>query len=89
MIKNCKIVSSNDCTTVVRFGDIEVQLPSIGRNVGYVNVEYANGKYRVVPATETPVKDVASTPKKNKKTPIEIEDKVIADENVEASEIIE
>lgn len=48
MIKECNVLINNELVTVVRFGDIDVQLPSIHRNAETVRVQYADGHYRVV-----------------------------------------
>ncbi len=48
MIKKCKVIINNEAVTVIRFGNIEVQIPSIHKKADYVNVLYENGKYKIV-----------------------------------------
>ena len=48
MVKQCRVLLHNDLVTVVRFGEKNVQLPSIGKGVDEVYVAYENGKYFVV-----------------------------------------
>lgn len=62
MIKECIVTLNNDAVTVVKYGDVDVQLPAIHREAKSIFVNYENGKYFVVdkdykskcaPATET------------------------------------
>lgn len=75
MIKECNVLINNDLVTVIRFGDIDVQLPSIHRNAKTVRVQYANGHYRVVSddykGPEQEAIPVKSKRKSSKKTTIE------------------
>lgn len=75
MIKECNVLINNELVTVVRFGDIDVQLPSIHRNAETVRVQYADGHYRVVSDDyKEPEQDVIpmkSKKKSPKKTTIE------------------
>ena len=48
MIRKCPIIINNAAVTVVRFDDVEVQLPAIHRNATEVNVRFDSGKYTVV-----------------------------------------
>ena len=48
MTKVCKVLLSNEAVTVVRFGDIDVQLPPIRTDEKEVLVEHEGGKYRIV-----------------------------------------
>ena len=48
MIKDCNVLINNDVVTVVRFNDVDVQLPSIHRSAKTVRVCYTNGRYSVV-----------------------------------------
>ena len=48
MIKYCRVLLNNSAVTVVRYGDIDVQLPPIGKHADLVAVKYENGKYEVV-----------------------------------------
>lgn len=51
MVKECTVLMTNDIVTVVRFGNIDVQLPSIKKNTKIVRVANENGKYFVVDET--------------------------------------
>lgn len=85
MIKECNVLINNELVTVVRFGDIDVQLPSIHRNAETVRVQYADGHYRVVSddykEPEQDVIPVKSKRKSSKKTTIE-KDAKIAEETI-------
>lgn len=48
MIKECPIVINNDVVTVVKYGDVEVQFPSIHKSVAKVFVNNENGKYSII-----------------------------------------
>ena len=52
MIKECEVKSNNDYCTVVKYGDIYVQLPSIKRDTNTVFVKYENDRYIVVDKPE-------------------------------------
>ncbi len=73
MIKECPVLLNNEAVTVVKYGDAEIQFPSIKKDAKKVNVKFDNGKYSIVddaakaepeikPADEEPVK--AKTKKK-------------------------
>lgn len=49
MIKDCIVKLNNDAVTVVAFGDVDIQFPSIHRDAKRVYVSFANGKYNIVP----------------------------------------
>lgn len=48
MIKECRVVMSNEYVTVVEFGNCNVQLPSIHSDAKKITVKKENGKYFVV-----------------------------------------
>ena len=48
MIKECQVILNNESVSVVKFGDIEVQLPPIGKDVKTVKVECEDGRYSIV-----------------------------------------
>lgn len=48
MVKECKVLINNEEVTVVKFGDTEVQFPSIKKNCSSVFVNFENGKYTIV-----------------------------------------
>lgn len=80
MIQECKIILNNEAVTVVQFGDIEVQFPSIRKNDKTIFVKYEDGNYSIVnkpPIVEKTVqtgkdnvaaKPAKTTRKRNKKT---------------------
>lgn len=49
MVKKCKVTINNEYVTVIKFGEIEVQLPAIHRKAAYLNIEYKNGIYKALP----------------------------------------
>lgn len=72
MVKDCIVKLNNDAVTVVAFGNIEIQFPSIHRKANHVRVLYVDRKYSIVSddyieQDKTPVKKR----KKTKKTTIE------------------
>lgn len=52
MIKECPVIFSNEYVTVVRFDNINVQLPSIQNNTKTVIVKKHDGKYTIVDTSE-------------------------------------
>ena len=52
MIKECPVIINNDAVTVVKFGDTDIQFPSIAKDIKKVNVKYDNGKYSIVDHAE-------------------------------------
>ena len=70
MIKKCKVIINNEAVTVVRFDNIEVQIPSIHKKADYVNVLYENGKYKIVDTNyeDNVITKNYNTKKDNKKT---------------------
>lgn len=48
MVKTCSVILNNDAVTVINYDGIEVQIPSIRRNVKTVKVLYKDNKYIVV-----------------------------------------
>lgn len=73
MTKLCPIILNNEAVTVIRFDDIEVQLPSIHKNVKSVYVKYDDGKYTIVENIEDEKEEVVISHKKRnqKKTTVE------------------
>lgn len=45
MVKQCNVILNNEAVTVVRFGDVSVQLPAIGMDAKQIWVAHENGKY--------------------------------------------
>lgn len=68
MTKECKVILNNSAVTVVKFGEIEVQLPSIQRDAKKVFVKFENDRYAVVDKLDEPE---VRTKKKSKKTIVE------------------
>lgn len=68
MTKECKVILNNSAVTVVKFGEIEVQLPPIQRNDKKVFVKFENDRYAVVDKLDEPE---VQTKKKSKKTIVE------------------
>jgi hypothetical protein len=52
MTKECKVILNNDAVTVVKFGEISIQFPSIHREVDTVFVKADNGRYSIVDKME-------------------------------------
>jgi len=48
MTKKCRVLINNDLVTVFKYDDIEVQVPSIGKEADFVNVVKENDRYKVV-----------------------------------------
>lgn len=68
MTKECKVILNNSAVTVVKFGEIEVQLPPIQRNAKKVFVKFENDRYAVVDKLD---ELEVQTKKKSKKTIVE------------------
>lgn len=61
MIQEVEVVLNNDVVTVVKFGDVFVQFPSIHRDAKTIYVKYKWGQYSIVedytPPEEEPVEN--------------------------------
>ena len=68
MTKECTVLLNNSAVTVVKFGEVEVQLPSIRRDAKKVFVKFENDRYAVVDKLDEPE---VQTKKKSKKTIVE------------------
>ena len=68
MTKECTVLLNNSAVTVVKFGEVEVQLPSIQRDAKKVFVKFENDRYAVVNKLDEPE---VQTKKKSKKTIVE------------------
>lgn len=68
MTKECTVLLNNSAVTVVKFGEIEVQLPPIQRDAKKVFVKFENDRYAVVDKLDEPE---VQTKKKSKKTIVE------------------
>lgn len=74
MTKLCPVILNNEAVTVVKFNNIEVQLPSIHKDVKNIYVKYDNDRYAIVENIEEYEKKevVISHKKRNqKKTTVE------------------
>jgi len=74
MVKECRVILNNDVLTVVRFDDIDIQFPSIGKDVETVFVKHENDRYTIVDEKEK--NDTVEKPKRKvskKKTTLELE----------------
>lgn len=70
MIKECQVILNNESVSVVKFGDIEVQLPPIGKDAKTVKVECEDGRYSII-KDEAVIKSKKKTwTTKHKKQPI-------------------
>jgi len=68
MTKECTVLLNNSAVTVVKFGEVEVQLPSIQRDAKKIFVKFENDIYAVVDKLDEPE---VQTKKKSKKTIVE------------------
>ena len=58
MIKECPVILNNEAVTVVKFGDVSVQLPSIKKDAKTVFVKCENEKYSVVDGIQDGTEEV-------------------------------
>ena len=65
MVKECLVKINNEAITVVRYGDTDIQFPSIHKDVNTVFVNYEDGKYLIVDEDYNP-SVVDKKPKQNK-----------------------
>lgn len=66
MVKECIVKLNNDAVTVVTYDGIDVQFPSIHKDVKSVFVNYEDGKYTIVEKDYKPKSE--KKPKGKKKT---------------------
>ncbi len=78
MLKECKVLLNNESVTVIRYDDILVQIPAIGRKANVVKVK-DDGHYTVVPDDYSEQVEKKMKTRK-KKTP------VVSDEQSESKE---
>lgn len=55
MTKECPVILNNSATTVVKYGEVMVQFPSIHRDATTVFVKNDNGAYSIVDSMEPEV----------------------------------
>lgn len=70
MIKECVVKTNNEAVTVVTYGNVDVQLPSIHRKAKTVFVNFEDGKYKVVNENHEPKGATVKKKCTNKKTTI-------------------
>ena len=75
MIKECPVIINNDALSVVKFDDIDIQLPPLGKNTKNVNVSFDNGKYSIVKDIKTEKHVEEKTERKEIEKTIEFEKK--------------
>lgn len=83
MVKECLVKINNEAITVVRYGDTDIQFPSIHKGVNTVFVSYEGGKYFIVDKDYKPnAVDEKPTQKKGsiKKTTMKQSAKIAVDE---------
>ena len=81
MVKECLVKINNDYITVVRYGDIDIQMPSIHKDIKTVFVKYENGKYSIVDK-DFKIKTQKSNEKKSVKKKTTVEEVANKIENV-------
>lgn len=71
MIKECQVILNNESVSVVKFGNTEVQLPPIGKDVKTVKIECEDGRYSIVKdeAVAKPKKETWTTKHKKQRNP--------------------
>lgn len=53
MVKECPVIMSNECVTVVRYDGIDIQLPSVGKDAKSVLIiKHSNGSYQIADSAE-------------------------------------
>lgn len=52
MVKECRVLFTNKAVTVVKYGNDEIQFPSVAENLKSVFVKLENGKYFIVDKPE-------------------------------------
>lgn len=75
MIKECRVIRNNEAYTLVRFDNIEIQFPPIGKDVEKVFVKHENDKYIIVDENEKDTKKQSK--KKVSKRKLEAEKEVL------------
>ena len=58
MVKECPVIMSNECVTVVRYDGIDIQFPSVGKDAKSVFVtKHSNGSYHITDSIEAETVD--------------------------------
>lgn len=83
MVRECLVILNNETVTVVKYGDINIQFPSVHKNVKTILVGCESGKYFIV--DENKSTDGINTSVKrsaNKKTTINEDSEEVANNTV-------
>ena len=69
MVKECKVLMNNAAVMVVDFDGVHVQMPSAGKNIKTVAVEFSNGSYKLAEykKVEAPAEESKPVKKTRKK----------------------
>lgn len=87
MVKECIVKINNDVVTVVTYGDIDVQFPSIHKDAKTLFVDYENGRYTIVDKDYKPndaTVEKKSTKKKTTNKEIAKKSEVMTEDNEDA-----
>lgn len=79
MTKLCTVILNNEAVTVVKFDNIEVQLPSIHKDVKSVYVKYDNNRYTVVENIEDEKEEIVISHKKKNQKKTTVENTTVAE----------
>lgn len=73
MVKECPVILNNEAVTVVRYGEVNVQFPSIKKDAKTVFADYIDGRYIIVDGKQKNTNVPKNSKKKNvaKKTTVE------------------
>lgn len=66
MVKECPVILNNELVTVVKYGEIDVQFPSIKKKAKTIFVQFKDGEYTIV--DELPKETAIKPTRKRKKT---------------------
>lgn len=87
MVKECIVKINNDVVTVVTYGDIDVQFPSIHKDAKTLFIDYENGRYTIVDKDYKPndaTVEKKSTKKKTTNKEIAKKSEVMTEDNEDA-----
>lgn len=75
MIKECPVIINNEAVSVVNFDGIDIQFPSLGKNVKKVNVKFEDGNYSIVKDEIKVSKPIEKAETVIEERPVEVEKK--------------
>jgi len=75
MIKECPVIINNEAVSVVNFDGIDIQFPSLGKNVKKVNVKFEDGNYSIVKDEIKVSKPIEKAETVIEEKPVEVEKK--------------